>query len=77
MDILFLYYNEGFILKSYKLEDKYFIETSFLDFCKIYPCPNKFIAIELSKSLADFYTKDLQNLKKKFKFDEDSNPPLF
>ncbi len=76
MNILFLYYNEGFVLKAYELEEHYFVEFSFLELCKTYPCPDKFFAIELSKALADFYTKDLQNLKSMLKFDEDLNFPL-
>lgn len=77
MNILFVYYNEGFVLKSYELEKLYFIEISFQDFHKTYPCPNEFVAIELSKVASDFYTEDLQNFKNSFKFDEDLNPPLF
>ncbi len=76
MNILFLYYNEGFVLKAYELEEHYFVEFSFLELCKTYPCPDKFFTIELSKALADFYTKNLQNLKKMLKFDEDLNFPL-
>lgn len=76
MNILFLYYNEGFVLKAYELEEHYFVEFSFLELCKTYPCPDKFFTIELSKALADFYTKNLQNLKKMLKFDEDFNFPL-
>ena len=77
MNILFFYYNEGFVLKTYKLETLYFIEISFLDFRKTFPCPNEFVAIELSKEVSNFYTEDLQKFNKKFKFDEDLNPPFF
>jgi len=77
MNILFLYYNEGFVLKAYEIKEHYFVEFSFLELCKTYPCPDKFFAIKLSKGLADFHTKDLQNLKKMLKFDEDLNSPFF
>lgn len=77
MNILFLYYNEGFVLKTYELEKLYFIEISFLDFFKIFPCPNESDAIELSKAVSNFYTEDLQKFNNKFKFDEDLNQPFF
>jgi hypothetical protein len=77
MNILFLYYNEGFVLKAYELEEYYFVEFSFHELCKTYPCSDRLFAIELSKGLADFYTKDLQKLKKMLKFDEDLNSPFF
>lgn len=77
MNILFLYHNEGFILKAYELKEHYFVEFSFLELCKTCPCPDKSFAIELSKVLADFYTKDLQNLKIMLKFYEDLNLPIF
>lgn len=75
MNMLFLYYNEGFVLKSYELEKLYFIEISFLDFRKKFSCPNEFVAIELAKAVSDFYTEDLHYFKNKFKIDEDLNPP--
>lgn len=77
MNILFLYYNEGFVLKSYELDKIFFIEISFLDFRKTFPCPNEFIAFELSKTVSDFYTEDLQNFKNIFKFDGDLNSQYF
>lgn len=69
MNILFVYYNEGFVLKSYELNNLYFIEISYQDFLKIFPCPNEVVAIEVSKAVSDFYTEDLQRLKEFFNFE--------
>lgn len=64
MTILFVYYNEGFILKAYEFEEQYFVEFSFLELRKIYFCPDKFFALNLAKVISNFYTEDLQRLKK-------------
>lgn len=77
MNILFLYYNEGFVLKAYEQKQYYFVEFNFLELYKIYPYPDKFFAIELSKTLVDFHTKNLQNLKNVLRFNDDLNPPFF
>lgn len=77
MDILFLYYNEGFVLKAYVLDGTCFVAFSYLGVGRSYPCPDEELAVEIAESIAEFHAKDMERLNNLFKFDEDLNPPLF
>lgn len=77
MNILFVYYNKGFVVKAYEFEGLCFLSLNFRELEKSYSCPDESFAIELAKTIADSHTRDMHWIKKWLKFDEDLDTPLF
>lgn len=74
MNNLFLYINKGFVLKAHEVNGAYFVSFSYLDVSRSYPCPDKELAVELAKSLAESHAKNMEMIDKLY---GDLNPLLF